>query len=176
MQFEDHPRLRGEHYLRRGDILLYEGSPPPTRGTHRFLCKCILLHGITPAYAGNTLTYPCYTQEYEDHPRLRGEHLLRYEVQHPIAGSPTPTRGTLLFVHSRKLNRRITPAYAGNTILLQRKMHQNWDHPRLRGEHHKSYKFYLPILGSPPPTRGTPYLCVARGCKFRITPAYAGNT
>ena len=31
-------------------------------------------------------------------------------------------------------------------------------------------------MGSPPPTRGTPFIPFAMFAYFRITPAYAGNT
>ena len=52
------------------------GSPPPTRGTQTVFLFHLFFFGITPAYAGNT--YPCFSVHhfYEDHPRLRGEHLV----------------------------------------------------------------------------------------------------
>ena len=52
---KDHPRLRGEHGLKRWIECNIMGSPPPTRGT---LCQCDcgkIVSGITPAYAGNTV-------------------------------------------------------------------------------------------------------------------------
>ena len=51
---EDHPRLRGEHQWITLQIVLMQGSPPPTRGTQAQGRKNPLSGGITPAYAGNT--------------------------------------------------------------------------------------------------------------------------
>ena len=50
------------------------------------------------------------------------------------------------------------------------------DHPRLRGEHSFLSKENTEILGSPPPTRGTPDVPDAPDVPDGITPAYAGNT
>ena len=50
------------------------------------------------------------------------------------------------------------------------------DHPRLRGEHAIASIGSCILLGSPPPTRGTPSSCAIASSLVRITPAYAGNT
>ena len=70
----DHPRLRGEHYLRERSMRVTEGSSPLTRGTLALFDPWLFGLGIIPAYAGNTggrrrCCCPC-----RDHPRLRGEH------------------------------------------------------------------------------------------------------
>ena len=132
--------------------------------------------GITPAYAGNTLCVSVLNYRYRDHPRLRGEHvvlLYRYCIS---LGSPPPTRGTH---HRQPVNRyvpRITPAYAGNTRFATNRLKVAWDHPRLRGEHYKGGSFRDYLIGSPPPTRGTPSNKYTPLRKEGITPAYAGNT
>ena len=51
----------------------------------------------------------------------------------------------------------ITPAYAGNTILQMVRNFMQGDHPRLRGEHIRIHCICYFKLGSPPPTRGTPF-------------------
>ena len=51
---EDHPRLRGEHFISFEFWVILPGSPPPTRGTLTRGSKEITAKGITPAYAGNT--------------------------------------------------------------------------------------------------------------------------
>ena len=71
---EDHPRLRGEHFLRCKFIKHNCGSPPLTRGTLIFACLSNRFHRITPAYAGNTLAVHSIYHHAKDHPRLRGEH------------------------------------------------------------------------------------------------------
>ena len=51
---EDHPRLRGEYYL-RGDLEEYPpGSPSLARGVHGNFTGDQCSYRITPAYAGNT--------------------------------------------------------------------------------------------------------------------------
>ena len=71
---------------------------------------------------------------------------------------------------------RITPAYAGKSILplLPDRSHQ--DHPRLCGEKFLSALWKIFWTGSPPPMRGKEalYSAVQRG--DRITPAYAGKS
>ena len=70
----------------------------------------------------------------------------------------------------------ITPAYAGNTRIIDYMKTWVGDHPRLRGEHPSDpVGAYVP-MGSPPPTRGTQTGLIFLPVMSRITPAYAGNT
>ena len=115
----DHPRLRGEHQKIHCYSFLYQGSPPPTRGTLGEQILIVGNYGITPAYAGNTYSLLCIGKWLWDHPRLRGEHMtggmgvFSYE-DHPRLrgehfpcpsslkfhlGSPPPTRGTHEFLY-----------------------------------------------------------------------------
>ena len=173
---QDHPRLRGEHTTSKIFHVAVTGSPPPTRGTQVYPLRQNHNQGITPAYAGNTYI-TCITQvSFQDHPRLRGEHLLQVYQQDFFLGSPPPTRGT----HDDEMGaphmHRITPAYAGNTKKANGTGQLHKDHPRLRGEHKNLLSVATTTLGSPPPTRGTLKLCLKQHHKGRITPAYAGNT
>ena len=131
------------------------GSLPPMRGTRKAVVKSVPVVRITPAYAGNTILLSCDTWLCEDHPRLRGEHLIFLLTVDSDVGSPPPTRGTpfLLFLHF--FIDRITPAYAGNTAVWCSQGCRWQDHPRLRGEHFPILHIQLLFLGSPPPTRGT---------------------
>ena len=70
----------------------------------------------------------------------------------------------------------ITPAYAGNTLLVRISLYLTQDHPRLRGEHSFEGADLDGASGSPPPTRGTPLQQTYVFQTFGITPAYAGNT
>ena len=112
----------------------------------------------------------------EDHPRLRGEHVICPHTSGLPMGSPPLTRGTHLMRIPDRSSGRITPAYAGNTSCTQCGYSREWDHPRLRGEHALNLLEYYHNWGSPPLTRGTLggnlYLILHPG----ITPAYAGNT
>ena len=151
----DHPRLRGEHHSSYTSFPLSQGSPPPTRGTHRILSSLLACPRITPAYAGNTLKAELSQKLEEDHPRLRGEHLMKLDRDQLLEGSPPPTRGTpkpdILTIYFSG----ITPAYAGNTSILEQNQRGNRDHPRLRGEHYAKRGYGKVGRGSPPPTRGT---------------------
>ena len=95
---------------------------------------------------------------------------------HSEEGSPPPTRGTLAHPHRIYYLVRITPAYAGNTNDEKSFRLVTWDHPRLRGEHTVKLPNWADRIGSPPPTRGTQSISNCIIIKFRITPAYAGNT
>ena len=132
----DHPRLRGEHLLSPFRAVKRRGSPPPTRGTPMFGKHQSTEFRITPAYAGNTISFTKYHHQDQDHPRLRGEHLSDVKKQSSTMGSPPPTRGTLCSVGSLFSLSGITPAYAGNTIFKTFISYRDKDHPRLRGEHH----------------------------------------
>ena len=71
--------------------------------------------GITPAYAGKSITLVDGTGWNEDHPRLCGEkgHLQR--LYRRGEGSPPPMRGKADCMMFCRFRRRITPAYAGKS-------------------------------------------------------------
>ena len=70
----DHPRLRGEYQKAQRHRIVTTGSPPLTRGIHRIAVHRVSVLGITPAYAGNTVTLLGECLRRQDHPRLRGEY------------------------------------------------------------------------------------------------------
>ena len=111
-----------------------------------------------------------------DHPRLRGEHLCSRIYSKEKRGSPPPTRGTLTWVAPIINPKRITPAYAGNTMSCPLQGIRFLDHPRLRGEHSVEKLKSSFDVGSPPPTRGTLKAWYKSSLTSGITPAYAGNT
>ena len=96
--------------------------------------------------------------------------------QNPNKGSSPHTRGAPPY-HRRGLSwRRIIPAYAGSTNLHHYLKETTWDHPRIRGEHHRLGCAGDFGRGSSPHTRGA-----LRGVQGvvgdgRIIPAYAGST
>ena len=173
---QDHPRLRGEHLTRCTTTRSILGSPPPTRGTLLAHPAQFWMKGITPAYAGNTEKHMEIPSWDEDHPRLRGEHDISTRRKSGVQGSPPPTRGTHRNRIGREHKDRITPAYAGNTIVPKETILQCRDHPRLRGEHLLTFSKTFQETGSPPPTRGTQLGILEKEEILRITPAYAGNT
>ena len=54
----DHPRIRGEHHDRVHERIQAVGSSPHTRGTLEQRIQSVVIHGIIPAYAGNTEDTP----------------------------------------------------------------------------------------------------------------------
>ena len=140
----DHPRLRGEHPKRFKRLCLYIGSPPLTRGT-LICCSCeVLLRGIIPAYAGNTLHNGPKRRLDRDHHRSRGEHSPSSWTAVCVAGSSPLTRGTLCTAYQRYFHVGIIPASAGNTNMEMVLSESDRDHPRIRGEHPPAL---LPVPG-----------------------------
>mgnify|MGYP005911173997 CR=1 FL=1 len=131
----DHPRVCGEHFVPTimGSVSLGSsrvcgehrtltdengepwGSSPRMRGTHQIRDVSADIHGIIPAYAGNTIRCLSARRATVDHPRVCGEHFSVASHLRVNPGSSPRMRGT----HSRRLQRRhpqgIIPAYAGNT-------------------------------------------------------------
>ena len=111
----DHPRIRGEH-LAHGEVVVGEtGSSPHTRGAHHHPLQRPQSRRIIPAYAGSTLSIHFFLLGSQDHPRIRGEHMLLPIVTKVVGGSSPHTRGALNGANIGYKARRIIPAYAGST-------------------------------------------------------------
>ena len=131
---KDHPRLCGEK------------PNPDSPGTQAYR--------ITPAYAGKSGLKGKPLLAREDHPRLCGEKFRHARWNASGRGSPPPMRGKAFSINCRKLDTRITPAYAGKRILYQWSWLFGQDHPRLCGEKGILLDKRAGIQGSPPPMRG----------------------
>ena len=70
---------------------------------------------------------------------------------------------------------RITPAYAGKSVLGDPRCHSSRDHPRLCGEKLISLHKSSSERGSPPPMRGKGIFFGIYAVIIGITPAYAGK-
>ena len=111
----DHPRVCGEHLTSCVMVVSSMGSSPRMRGTRGFELGRLALHGIIPAYAGNTTApcpRPCFRR---DHPRVCGEHLRDMRRELGRWGSSPRMRGTRLQPLPPRRPAGIIPAYAGNT-------------------------------------------------------------
>ena len=69
----DHPRLCGEKQKIFPSSLGDRGSPPPMRGKGGYISPPLSRVGITPAYAGKSITKLTESAMCQDHPRLCGE-------------------------------------------------------------------------------------------------------
>ena len=172
----DHPRTCGEHITILIKNCLHPGSPPHMRGTRieRYTRFCAIR--ITPAHAGNTpiafLTF-CTGR---DHPRTCGEHKRSMAIERIPSGSPPHMRGTRHSFRNLTSMTGITPAHAGNTGTVCRRLTLIQDHPRTCGEHVRYCGTGIRTVGSPPHMRGTPICILLSASANRITPAHAGNT
>ncbi len=173
---EDHPRIRGEHFVSSIGLSADTGSPPHTGGALIVFLSPGLVLGITPAYAGSTVKLSAFGTNNQDHPRIRGEHTPSFSGYSTTRGSPPHTRGTPHLCPAAGPRRGITPAYAGNTGELYRPTPALEDHPRIRGEHRHRIPGPDCDGGSPPHTRGAPLISAQIIILWRITPAYAGST
>ena len=93
----DHPRLCGEKCR-----------------TKKY---CNRYHRITPAYAGKSRPRINFPVTVEDHPRLCGEKSDLPACLAPARGSPPPMRGKVFLAPLVLSVIRITPAYAGKSLI-----------------------------------------------------------
>ena len=133
---KDHPRLCGEKLILLHRQKSPAGSPPPMRGKGRLRQRRQHHRRITPAYAGKSFHDFLQKCQKWDHPRLCGEK--QDGVRHPFqtGGSPPPMRGKVEEFIMKKIDVRITPAYAGKRDKNAFSVAAAWDHPRLCGEKH----------------------------------------
>ena len=93
VDFEDHPRLRGEKLHRVQAASEPGGSPPLTRGKGVGDGNGGVHARITPAYAGKSWGSTVRSATAPDHPRLRGEKKDGWHEREGFLGSPPLTRG-----------------------------------------------------------------------------------
>ena len=136
---------------------------------------CWQLFRITPAYAGKSGGNVMSQMAYTDHPRLCGEKLESDAILGENAGSPPPMRGKGLSAFENASVARITPAYAGKSLILLQNHTMYQDHPRLCGEKALPFLSVKRSAGSPPPMRGKAADDLSPAAGNRITPAYAGK-
>ena len=110
------------------------------------------------------------------HPRVGGEHPVAIGVDLGNGGSSPRGRGTRLDHAGNCLRHRFIPAWAGNTISVDRCVVVNSVHPRVGGEHLFSVPCPAPLCGSSPCGRGTRPVPVGELAGLRFIPAWAGNT
>lgn len=146
------------------------------RGAHIGTRNPELTAGITPAYAGSTVSFLTSNGSPWNHPRVCGEHISNPVGVITIVGSSPRMRGTPKGAATAQGGHEIIPAYAGNTRGQGAWSWWAWDHPRVCGKHGQVHAKPVLRTGSSPRMRG------ARGYRsevlgvVRIIPAYAGST
>ena len=111
----DHPRMRGEHHWWGDPATKPTGSSPHARGTRLLASQDTRNTGIIPACAGNTYTGRERARFFGDHPRMRGEHMIKHNRIKSALGSSPHARGTLDIFLGFFHQFGIIPACAGNT-------------------------------------------------------------
>ena len=111
-----------------------------------------------------------------DHPRMRGEHLLTAEDVRIDLGSSPHARGAHELRPPPDQIVGIIPACAGSTTVSCSCLSRRRDHPRMRGEHTRSFRFCPVAPGSSPHERGAHDGARESGLKSGIIPACAGST
>ena len=146
------------------------------RGTPLCRIGCFRIHGIIPAYAGNTRSAFARHTSMRDHPRVCGEHSVVCSARWSLTGSSPRMRGTPRARPGQHMDRGIIPAYAGNTHTQVKNELLSRDHPRVCGEHRSWDHFAMIPAGSSPRMRGTLLSTAGELDVAGIIPAYAGNT
>ena len=131
---------------------------------------------ITPADAGKTVEDAETLPRSRDHPRGCGENENIFAKRAKTLGSPPRMRGKRERRRIHTAVRRITPADAGKTAVLEELGLVYEDHPRGCGENAVTPPRTKRLSGSPPRMRGKPLFSALGGNNSRITPADAGKT
>ncbi len=176
VEYQAHPRSRGENAHRSPPLPESSGSSPLTRGK-RWARTC---QGnerrLIPAHAGKTRGWIVRGCPPGAHPRSRGENTRSRAPASRWAGSSPLTRGKLYEQHATGVRRRLIPAHAGKTgHSPDRRLHP-WAHPRSRGENFLIVEVAEKLDGSSPLTRGKPDAEALKQFVTRLIPAHAGKT
>ena len=145
------------------------------RGKGLFCFQIAGFIGITPAYAGKSLSPSASGNSARDHPRVCGEKFKPFCLRQLCQGSPPRVRGKGRALEGACIPVRITPACAGKRTSTHGMDVRSGDHPRVCGEKHRFKPCNLHQRGSPPRMRGKERLLGSAPNPFGITPAYAGK-
>ena len=151
------------------------GSPPRGRGKARRCCFFFRGFGITPAWAGKSLSVAKGCVTYRDHPRVGGEKQTVPDAITGSRGSPPRGRGKGRSCRCSGSGQGITPAWAGKSDHIWVISVPRVDHPRVGGEKSISAPSAGPGTGSPPRGRGKAFQQLVVHAVDGITPAWAGK-
>ena len=105
--------MGGEKKLMKLAVETDRGSPPRGRGKAVSLQRNLRRAGITPAWAGKSISVPSIQSGAGDHPRVGGEKVGRDLERGAHLGSPPRGRGKVTLLGIRQKQIGITPAWAG---------------------------------------------------------------
>ena len=137
--------MRGEHQIENGRQLTVSGSSPHARGARVGHDIDGVGAGIIPACAGSTNNFLSGGEMEWDHPRMRGEHRQSRDLRGQGLGSSPHARGARQGWSLRPGAGGIIPACAGSTQGDRRRRCLSRDHPRMRGEHPRSFCSFVSL-------------------------------
>ena len=114
-RLQDHPRVGGEKKGEEKSTFWVKGSPPRGRGKADRCRPAASGWGITPAWAGKSLSSSATVRSDKDHPRVGGEKDQSGRITRKKTGSPPRGRGKVWSVCRCRWRKRITPAWAGKS-------------------------------------------------------------
>ena len=126
--------MRGEHGHTRPHNQGRQGSSPHARGAPATALVVGHVKGIIPACAGSTSRSSRRHATPWDHPRMRGEHRVRWSIKDSHEGSSPHARGALISSQNGNDSTGIIPACAGSTAPIEspRRL-QSGSSPHARG-------------------------------------------
>ena len=145
----DHPRSRGEYWLRLDPFLVLAGSSPLSRGILGKRGRNLRTERIIPALAGNTAWSALVKVISPDHPRSRGEYKVWEAVGQTLDGSSPLSRGIRTPRRRGPSPTRIIPALAGNTCQLGCCVHWGGIIPALAGNTRSGSRIRSPVRDHP---------------------------
>ncbi len=172
----DYPRVGGDDRRCQRPTQRRNGLPPRGRGRRLPFRASDLTRRITPAWAGTTAHPRCSAPRVPDYPRVGGDDGLPERRHVAVDGLPPRGRGRRSSTACSVVLVRITPAWAGTTLIDIQARSFFTDYPRVGGDDQRcravgSLRYGLPPRGRGRPPHDFPLLAVER-----ITPAWAGTT
>ena len=171
----DYPRVGGEEPAIVRIFLFHRGLPPRGRGRVPAVSSVSLLGRITPAWAGKSCRGRCLRHWVEDYPRVGGEEDSLKIPSSTHLGLPPRGRGRASLSLIAFFGKRITPAWAGKSIVFVAPRRRAWDYPRVGGEEVSQVQPLSQDDGLPPRGRGRGRSSTSVWRVVGITPAWAGK-
>ena len=165
-QRKDHPRVCGEKRQGNMNKEVKVGSPPRMRGKASHHEVCVLVLGITPAYAGKSSTATLAAHSTGDHPRVCGEKSANPKVRDTMEGASPRMRGKVFFFTGASFCAIFFLEPSGN--LLLEPSGSSWVPP--------DGSIFVFAIGLPPRVRGKAITFREQDSADGITPAYAGKS
>ncbi len=172
----DHPRRRGDERRHRPPGAHRRGPPPQARGRASRMHKVMIPAGTTPAGAGTSMPDPLERARAADHPRRRGDEVLKTRPAAAHPGPPPQARGRATHEFIGDDLDGTTPAGAGTRCPAPWPAPPDGDHPRRRGDEIRASVASPKSAGPPPQARGRGGAVPGDTPGARTTPAGAGTS